>query len=162
IDAFGREVDSGSVIGPHIYSTGPITDGNPPIWESTRIVETAAQAEEAVRSDKRNGYVAVKVYGVLSNEAYQAIIVAAKRQGLPVVGHVPSAVGLLGVISARQDSIEHVDNFLRALQPDGSRPESAAEALEHVDLNKLPTLVQAIRDAGVWVCPTTVVSERPR
>src|SRR5262245_40054074 len=129
IDTFGRDVDSDSVIGPHIFSTGPITDGSPPVWESTRVIETAAQAEDAVRSDKRNGYVAVKVYGRLSNEAYQAIIVAARRQGLPVVGHVPAAVGLMGVISARQDSIEHTDSFLRALQPDGAQPKSPAAAL---------------------------------
>jgi hypothetical protein len=63
INTFAREVDSGRVFGPHIYSTGPVTDGNPPFWDGARIVETREQAEKAVRSDKQAGYIAVKVVG---------------------------------------------------------------------------------------------------
>jgi hypothetical protein len=55
VDALAKEINSDSLTGPHIYSTGPVTDGNPPAWESSRIVETSAQAEEAVRSDKQKG-----------------------------------------------------------------------------------------------------------
>jgi len=109
IDAFAREIESGRVPGPHVYSTGPITDGNPPDWQSVRIVETSAQAEEAVRSDKRHGYVAIKVYSGLSRDEYAAIVLAARQEGLPVVGHVPLSVGLEGVLAAHQDSIEHLD-----------------------------------------------------
>jgi hypothetical protein len=65
VDALAREINSGSLTGPHIYSTGPITDGNPPAWASSRIVETPAQAEEAVRSDKQKGF-GMKVYSLLS------------------------------------------------------------------------------------------------
>ena len=54
-------IASGRVLGPRIYSTGPITDGNPPVWRTSRTVETPAEAEDAVRSDKRDGYVAIKV-----------------------------------------------------------------------------------------------------
>lgn len=107
IDALAKEVDSGRVLGPHIYSVGPLADGNPPVWEGSRIVETRQQGEEAVRSDKQAGYIAIKVYDRLSKDACQAIVAAAQEQGLPVVGHVPTAVGLSGAIAARQDSIEH-------------------------------------------------------
>src|SRR5580658_2286623 len=99
IDALAKEINSGSLAGPHIYSTGPITDGNPPVWESSRIVETPAQAEEAVLSDKLKGYVAIKVYNRLSKDGYNAIVAAARRHGLPVVGHVPASVGLEEVIA---------------------------------------------------------------
>jgi cytosine/adenosine deaminase-related metal-dependent hydrolase len=114
IDDFARETDSGRVLGPHIYSTGPVTDGNPPISEGSRVVETREQAEEAVRSDKQAGYIAIKVLDRLSKEAYEAIVAAARREGLPVVGHVPTAVRLSGAIAARQDSIEHLYFWLRA------------------------------------------------
>jgi imidazolonepropionase-like amidohydrolase len=159
IDALAKEIDSGSVIGPHIYSTGPITDGNPPVWESSRVVETPAQAEEAVRSDKQKGYVAIKVYSRLSKDGYTAIIAAARRQGLPVVGHVPASVGLEAAIAARQDSIEHLDSFLTLLAPDGSL---TTERLQHADLKKLPAIVQAIKAADVWICPTVVVYDLAR
>jgi hypothetical protein len=159
IDALAKEIDSGSLIGPHIYSTGPITDGNPPVWESSRIVETPAQAEEAVRSDKQKGYVAIKVYSRLSKDGYNAIVAAARRQGLPVVGHVPTSVGLEAAIAVRQDSIEHLDGFLPLLALDGSLN---TERLQHADLKKLPSIVEAIKAADTWICPTVVVYDLPR
>ena len=164
IDAFAHEIDYGDVIGPHVYSAGPITDGDPPIWQGSRIVETAAQAENAVRSDKQRGYVAIKVYSALSNEAYHTIVGAARRQGMPVVGHVPISVGLMGAVEARQDSIEHLDSFLAVLQPDGAAgaPKSLSERIQEADLKKLPAVVQAIKDSGVWICPTVVVNDLPR
>jgi imidazolonepropionase-like amidohydrolase len=164
IDALAKEIDSGSVLGPHIYSVGPLTDGNPPVWEGSRIVETRDQAEEAVRSDKQAGYIAIKVYNRLSKDAYEAIIAAARRQGLPVVGHVPIAVGLPEAIAARQDSIEHLTGFWQALQPDdsGSQKKSSSELLEQADLKKLPALVQIIEAAGIWNCPTLALHIAPR
>ena len=152
----------GSLAAP--YSTGPITDGNPPVWASSRIVETPAQAEEAVRSDKQKGYIAIKVYNRLSKDAYNAIVAAARRQELPVVGHAPNSVGLEGAIAARQDSIEHLDGFLPLLAPDGStgstRP--SVEELKKAELKKLPALVQAIKAADSWICPTVVVYDLQR
>jgi imidazolonepropionase-like amidohydrolase len=163
IDAFAKEADSGRVLGPHIYSTGPVTDGNPPRWEGGRVVETREQAEEAVRSDKQAGYVAIKVVDRLSKEAYDAIVAAARREGLPIVGHIPTAVGLSGAIAARQDSIEHL-YFWSALQPEDStgQNQSSNEMLEHADLKKLPALVQAMKAAEMWNCPTLVLYDRPR
>ena len=119
IDAFAAEIRSGEVPGPFIYSTGPITDGNPQVWFSSRMVETAAEAEAAVAADKRSGYIAIKIYSLLSGDAYAAIVKAARKEGLPVVGHVPRSVGLEGAIAAHQDSIEHLDEFLPSLQPGG-------------------------------------------
>jgi imidazolonepropionase-like amidohydrolase len=164
IDALAKEINSGGIVGPHIYSTGPITDGNPPVWASSRIVEAPAQAEEAVRSDKQKGYIAIKVYNRLSKDGYNAIVAAARRQGLPVVGHAPNSVGLEGAIAAGQDSIEHLDGFLPLLAPDGStgstRP--SVEELQQVDLKKLPAIVQAIKAADSWICPTVVVYDLQR
>ena len=164
IDSLAKKINSGKLAGPHIYSTGPITDGNPPVWESSRTVETPEQAEDAVRSDKQKGYIAIKVYNRLSRAAYNAIVAAARRQGLPVVGHAPNSVGLEGAIAARQDSIEHLDGFLPLLAPDGStfttRP--SVEELQKADLKKLPAIVQTIEAAGSWICPTVVVYDLQR
>jgi len=164
IDAFAAEIRSGGVPGPFIYSTGPITDGNPQVWFSSRMVETAAEAEAAVAADKRDGYIAIKIYSLLSSDAYAAILAAARKQGLQVVGHVPRSVGLEGAIAAHQDSIEHLDEFLPALQP-GGRPRELkpfAEALRDMDPSLLPALAREIAGAKIWVCPTVVVSDRPR
>jgi imidazolonepropionase-like amidohydrolase len=159
IDTLAKEINSGGLTGPHIYSTGPITDGNPPVWASSRVVETPAQAEEAVLSDKTKGYVAIKVYGRLSKDSYNAIVAAARRHRLPVVGHVPASVGLEEAIAARQDSIEHLDSFMPSLALDGTL---TTERLQHADFKKLPAIVQAIKAADVWICPTVVVYDARR
>lgn len=164
IDAFAAEIRSGAVPGPFIYSTGPITDGNPPVWFSSRIVETAAEADAAVAADKRDGYIAIKVYSSLSSQAYGAIVMAAKREGLPVVGHVPRSVGLEGAIAAGQDSIEHLDEFLPSLQPGGRpvQPKPFADALRDMDPARLPALARDIAAQRIWVCPTIVATDLPR
>jgi len=161
INAFAREVDSGRVLGPHIYSVGNITDGNPPFWEGSRAVDTQSQAEAAVKNDKAAGYVALKVYNRLSLDTYNWLVSAATAQGLPVVGHVPYAVGLRRVIAARQYSIEHLEGFWEALQPDESVASIAPwhTLVENADFKKLPPIVESIRIAGIWNCPTLVLNQ---
>jgi imidazolonepropionase-like amidohydrolase len=139
--ALRKTIDQGSVIGPRIYTTGPLTDGKPPIRPLSRVVETVAQAVDAVTSDKHEGYDAVKVYNHLSPETYAAIVSTARTLGLPVYGHVPDRVGIEGVLAARQDSIEHVEGYLDALDRDDSP-------------GAISALVSATRMAGAWNCVT--------
>jgi imidazolonepropionase-like amidohydrolase len=160
INAFAREVDSGRVLGPHIYATGPVTDGNPPVFVGGRAVETKSEAEAAVKQDKEAGYIALKVLNRLSLDAYNWLVSSAKAQGLPVVGHVPYAVGLRRVIEARQYSIEHLEGFWESLQPDESIATASWRTLvEKADFSKLPPLVEAIQSGGVWNCPTLVLNQ---
>ena len=157
-----KRILNGDVLGPYIYSAGPITDGEPPRWPGSRVVKTPEQAIAAVASDKRSGFSGIKVYSRLTADVYAAIVSAAKDQGLPVFGHVPQAVGLMGVLKAHQDSIEHLDGYPDALQADDS-PFKMKNALpgkfkiNYIDLGKLPAIVEATRAAGVWNCPTIVV-----
>ncbi len=152
---------TGGWLGPAIYSTGPITDGDPPEWPVARIVRTPTDAVRAVLDDKSAGYVGIKVS--LAN--YDAIIAAAAKNQLDVVGHVPDAVGLSRAIAANQWTIEHTDSFLLSLQP-GEGPYIVPPAdvrwseLEHrADFSKLPQFADAMRRAGIWTCPTVVVNQ---
>ena len=144
-----RAIDQGSVLGPQIYTTGPITEGRVPGRKygtgpgAHVILDNAAQAIDAVMRDRRAGYDAIKVYGTLSAEEYQAIASTAHAAGMPVYGHVPVSVGVEGVLAAHQDSIEHVNGYLEALDRDPSP--GAAERL-----------VAATVRAGVWNCLTLV------
>lgn len=160
-DELAESIRSGKLPGPTIYSTGPNTDGNPPSWKEARSVTNAAEAEAAVRADKAQGYVGIKVYDALTLELYRAIVDAAKKVDLPVMGHVPWAIPLEEVIRARQKSIEHIDSFLTELSP-----EPRAEAVKlsgqqlyggAIDAGKLEHFSRAMQEAGIWVCPTIAV-----
>ena len=142
--AFRRSIEQGRVIGPQIYTTGPLTDGSPPIRPLSRVVETVSQGVEAVASDKREGYDAVKRFTIILPEVYQAIVSTARTLGLPVYGHVPNRDQEWRVSSLRrEDRIEHVEGYLEALDRDQSP-------------GKIVELVSATRRAGTWNCVTLV------
>ncbi|MFB3065224.1 MAG: amidohydrolase family protein [Planctomycetota bacterium] len=141
-----REIEAGERLGPRIFTTGPLLDGKPPLWQGSTIVETAEQAAAAVAEQKQAGYDAIKVYNGLKPEAYAALVEAAAAQGLPVYGHVPKAVGIEGVLKARQGSIEHLTGYLQRWT-EGDPALFAAQA-------------KATAEAGTWNCPTTVVFQK--
>ena len=161
--ALRERIQDGTTLGPQIYTTGPIMEGKNGTPVADRIIETAAEAERAVASDKEGGYDAIKVYNMLSSEAYEATMRAARRSGLPVYGHVPISVGIEGALGAHQASVEHLSGYIQALQPDGSPFKNSAPSrmrpqyIEHVDLGGLKRLANLTRDADVWNCPTLVI-----
>lgn len=137
-------IASGKLAGPTLLTAGPIVDVDPPVWPGSAIVTNADAARKTVREQKQAGYDFIKVYNGLSVESYKAITEEAKTQGIPVVGHVPKAVGLDGVLAAGQRSIEHLDGYVPM------RGEARTDG----------AVIAATVKAGVWNCPTLVVMER--
>ena len=153
-------IERGDILGPTIYTSGPIVDGNPPWIEGSAVVETAEDAEREVAEEKAAGYDFVKVYDLLSKDAYLAIVAAAKKHGMPVVGHVPDAVGLSGVLASGQVSIEHLRGYGAALAADPEKVTHGSEDWAMADTSKMRGLAEATREAGVWNCPTLVVGQK--
>lgn len=137
-------LQSGTLVGPTLITSGPIVDGDPPTWPGSTVVTTADAARAAVRAQKQAGYDFIKVYSGLTVEAYEAIVTEAKAQGIPFAGHVPKAVGLDKALASGQRTIEHLDGYI----PFGGN--------ERVDTQT----VAATAKAGVWNCPTLVVMDR--
>jgi imidazolonepropionase-like amidohydrolase len=158
-----RQIDEGAVLGPYIYTTGPIMEGKSGTPVADRMIETIEQAERAVEADKQSGYDAVKVYDLLPADVYDATVRIARKLRVPVFGHVPLSVGLEGALTRRQDSIEHLSGYMQALQDDSSpfknvRPSRMSpQYVEHVNVDKMRGLAQATRAAGVWNCPTLII-----
>ena len=138
-DAIAR----GERAGPTLITAGPILDGEPPTWPGSAVVTTPDAARAAVAAQKAAGYDWLKVYNGLGADVYAAILDEAKKVGLPIGGHVPKAVGIAGVIASGQRTIEHVDGYVPFFGP---APDGDLIA---------PTVA-----AGVWNCPTLVVTER--
>jgi imidazolonepropionase-like amidohydrolase len=158
IRALNDEIQKGRLIGPTIYSVGPITDGDPPSFAGMRIVTTDEQARQAVREDKEAGYIGIKVYNQLSVPVYKAIVAAAADQRLPVMGHLPRGVSVADAVEAHQKSIEHFSFFAQSAMPDGLAYTNLplAERFAHADLSKLPGIAELVAAGGTWVCPTVV------
>jgi imidazolonepropionase-like amidohydrolase len=142
-----KRINDGDLLGPTIYTTGSILDGNPPLKKYYTVIETPEEAEKEVAAQKQAGYDAIKVLSNLSPDVYEAILLAAKEHNLPVYGHVPKLVGLEKAMDSGQLSFEHMNHFLDALQPSDSSD-------EHADPGKIPDLSAWTAAKGVWICPT--------
>lgn len=99
----------GEIPGPQVDAAF-IVDGSPRY--AHLFVETPEQARAAVGIAKTNGYRFIKVYNDLSAEAFAALVREARGQGLPVVGHGVTSVGLERQIEAGQSLVAHAEEFL--------------------------------------------------
>jgi len=148
--AWREQIRSRNMLGPAIYTCGPILDGNPPTGENMTVLETPEEIEQNIASQKKSGYDCIKVYNKLSKEAYSEVIRAAKIHSLPVTGHVPSAAGLAGALHSGQSSIEHMTGYMPALKS------GAVKITEE----RLRSFARATKTANVWNCPTLVVQKK--
>jgi imidazolonepropionase-like amidohydrolase len=103
-----KQVQEGKKLGPRIVAAGPLVDGPMPFVPGSLVAADARQGREAVRKLKQMGADFVKVYNKLPREAYLAIVDEAKKQGLPLAGHLPESVSAAEASDLGQKSIEHL------------------------------------------------------
>lgn len=153
-------------MGPSLYTAGPIVDGDPPVWPGSRKVVNAEQATQAVENHVERGFDFVKVYARLTQESYAAIVQAASEASLPVMGHVPQAVGLEKVLKSGQRTLEHLDGYATWLEKEDSPFKGKNEFFDrvlawmHMDEDKIPSIVAMTKEAGIYICPTLVVFDQ--
>lgn len=97
------------IASPHIYTAFRI-DGSPRY--GSFVVATPDEARWAVRLAKTNGHDFMKVYNDLSPEAFDALVDETRLQGLPIVGHGITRVGLRRQLAAGQLMVAHAEEFL--------------------------------------------------
>jgi cytosine/adenosine deaminase-related metal-dependent hydrolase len=119
-----KQVASGEMLGPTIFTTGPIFQKQRTAEEDVKLVDEQATA----------GYDTVKVYNQVSKEEYPALIAEAKRKNLLLMGHVARGTGFEATLKAGQ-SMAHLEEFtytafitrrIPAARSGLRRPQSAA------------------------------------
>ncbi len=162
--AFKRAVAADSLLGPNIFASGIRIDGRPngPFDPSRPfLVRTPEEAVAEVRRQHDAGFQIIKAYSWLPADAFAAIIAEAQRFHMPVVGHVPHSVGVLGVLKSGQRMIAHSEEYL--IGADGAPLDSTGQPSTAVrrayDVSRIPEMVNATRAAGVYVCATLSTTE---
>jgi imidazolonepropionase-like amidohydrolase len=154
---------SGRVLGPRIFATGPILDDAPGDWPFRMRVKTAEDGRAAVQLLKRRGVDLIKVHDHTPHDAFFAIADEARRQNLPLAGHVPLGLTVEQVIDAGQGDIEHLANLQLWKDCSGGqryRPEACRqlfEMLAHRGIWSTPTLV-AMSEIATIGTPASAVS----
>lgn len=152
-----RRAEAGEIIAPRLWLAAPPLSGN--------NVPDAAAADRLVRSAKDAGFDLLKVHEGLTADAYAGIVRTATEVGLPWGGHVSQHVGVQGALRAKQSTIDHIDDYIEALNPESSPgwSASAGERVRLMALNadeaRIPELARATREAGVAIVPTQILWE---
>ena len=98
-----REFDEGRLLAPRILAAGIPVRGESPA-DARRAVDAAADA----------GADFIKMFSTVPAAQWRAVLDAARRRGLPVVGHAPVEIALVEAAQAGQRSVEHLTQAYEA------------------------------------------------
>jgi CubicO group peptidase (beta-lactamase class C family)/imidazolonepropionase-like amidohydrolase len=163
--ALRAKIAKGELHGPSIYVASPEFTGRRPVGIfNGRSVTTPDEARRAVRECKAAGYDFIKLTTHITRPVYDAVIETAKAEGIRVVGHVDTQVGLYHALAAKQQ-IEHLDSYMEAVLRDDSPIKVSVSdvgvwrkpnwvSLDHIDERKVDAVIKATAQAGVYSTPT--------
>lgn len=137
-----RAAANGRRKGPTIYTAGPTLDGDPPRNRRFVALADAAEAEEAVAQQAEANYDFVKIYDLIEEDAYRGAVDIARKLGLPVVGHIPKQLGLVGILDGH-DLVAHAEEYFYTFFDN------------EADRSRLTEAARLTAEAGLTVCPNT-------
>lgn len=165
-----QEIESGKRPGPRLFFSGYVLDGNPPLWpEISLIADTPERAESAVNFLIDQGVESVKVYNSITEPVLAAIVRAAHRRGIPVIGHVPRSMTMTRAVELGMDGLEHIRVTGRELLPMEEAdkidflPFVQREALLwqrfELDSDRMRELITLLAERKIILGPTLTVDE---
>jgi hypothetical protein len=126
-----REVDEGTILGPHMFVSGPIVQGPLPFQMPVFIsVKNVTEARETVDMLQNRGVNFIKIQDAIPHEIYVAIAEEAKRVHLTFAGHIPPTVTPEEASNLGQHSIEHFGGRFWGVLVGSSRQELRLQAQE--------------------------------
>ena len=94
-----EKIDKRRLIGPAIYTCGPIIYGPAP------------NIKETVMDQKAAGFDFIKLYSFVSKKEFHEALTTAKQTGIYTAGHVPFQVGLDRVLLEGINEIAHIEEL---------------------------------------------------
>jgi imidazolonepropionase-like amidohydrolase len=137
---------SGRTLGPRIIAAGPILDDAPADWPFRIRVRNADEGRATVQLLKRRGVDLIKVHNYTPRDVFFAIVDEARKQNLPVAGHVPLKVTIQEGIDAGMVSIEHLSEDGRVWKACSGGPQYRPEACR--------PFFEMLANRHVWQTPT--------
>jgi imidazolonepropionase-like amidohydrolase len=155
-----NEIEAGRMIGPRIFTAGPMLDGPKPRFPSSIAVSTPEDGRKAVDDLKDRGADFIKLQSLIPREAVFAIADEAKKQGIAFEGHVPDSVRASEMTERGMKSFEHLigifegsspneDEYLKGGKTDG-------HFLASYDPQRAAALAAVLAKNQTWQCPTLV------
>jgi len=165
-----ERIESGKTIGPRLFFSGPLLDGNPPVWpEESFLVDSPERAHSAVNFLADQGVDFVKVYNNVTEPVLAEIIETARQRGLIVAGHIPRSMTMTRAVDLGMKSLEHIRITGREMLPVEEAnqidflPLGRREPLlwERFDLSspKFARLIGHLAESAIYLDPTLTIDE---
>ena len=160
VQGWRNEIEAGQLIGPRIYTSGPMLDGPKPRFPSSLAIATPEDAHRAVADLKQRGADFIKLQSLIPREAVFAIVEEAKKQEIAFEGHVPDAVRASEMSAAGMKSFEHLIGIFEGSSPaedeflKGNKTEG--RFLATYDPARAASLAAILAKNQTWQCPTLV------
>jgi cytosine/adenosine deaminase-related metal-dependent hydrolase len=130
---FRTRTASGELLGPAIYTVGPKFDK----------ARTAEESVAEVEAQHAAGYDGIKIYAQVSKAEYPALLAAARRHRMFIVGHVPREVGFEGTLAAGQ-ALEHAEEIVYTYVNKTLDIDKLV-----FDENRIPEVVKLMKESGI-------------
>lgn len=135
-------INNKDILGPEMFVGSMLIDGPDPYWPNLSIVLKEVQEVRPILTDiYEKKYDFIKIYNNLSQEVFNEIMSVSSDLGLDVSGHIPVAVDAIYASNKGLLSSEHLYGHLV-----GER-----------NPRKVDTEIEAIIQAGMWICPTPYI-----
>ena len=160
-----ERIRQGAMVGPRLFSSQGIMDGDPPLHPAGAPYAFAAgeKAASYVRETAAAGYDFVKVYSTLQKATFDAVIRAADEAGLPVVGHVPMPIHIEYALRSGMRSVEHLSGYdVACAGPEaGLQPimNDVYQGMNYCTPEKIRGLAEMTANYEVWNVPTLIVQD---
>ena len=143
----------GANAAPHVYASF-IVDGAADHGHFN--VRTPEQARAAVDLAKTNGYDFIKVYNDLAPEVFTELAMQGKQQGMPLVGHGVTRVGLRDQLAAGQVLVAHLEEFFYTFftEPGAEQTDTPPEDA------RIPDAIALLKRTGAAVGADLVTYDR--
>jgi imidazolonepropionase-like amidohydrolase len=160
VQVWRKEIDAGTLVGPRIFTSGPMLDGPKPRFPSSIAISTPEDGRRAVSDLKTRGADFIKLQSLIPRDAVLAIADEARRQHIQFEGHVPDSVRAQEMSEAGMKSFEHLIGIFEGSSPaeddflKGNKTE--ARFLETYDPERAEKLAATLAKNRTWQCPTLV------
>jgi imidazolonepropionase-like amidohydrolase len=160
VQSWRNEIEAGRMLGPRIFTAGPMLDGPKPRFPSSIAVTTPEDGRRAVDELKRRGSDFIKLQSLIPREAVFAIAEEAKKQEIAFEGHVPDSVRASEMSKAGMKSFEHLIGIFEGSSPNEDEflkgGKSEGRFLTTYDPGRAAALAALLAKNQTWQCPTLV------
>lgn len=166
---YAKEIGDSSFLGPRIYIASPKVSSKKTFMATLRSwferrhqnFTTEKAIRRAIRQYKSKGYKAIKLSsGLYERELYFALIDEAKKENIPVIGHLPPNINMEDLYTSGQSQLSHIASIIQSeMNEYGGVNYKNAEAFMKYFVEKADSIAMKLKENNITISSTLWIYE---